>query len=115
MKRPRILIAGIGNIFFGDDAFGVEVARSLLRRTLPPHVQVKDFGIRGKSLTNHGQLQGAHRRSTGSGVADISNIRGRLSVLLSAHALPVRVNHEFAVFFGKRPAQRKRQNLQHCL
>jgi hydrogenase maturation protease len=45
-----ILIAGIGNIFLGDDAFGVEVARSLARRTLPGEVQVKDFGIRGFDL-----------------------------------------------------------------
>jgi hydrogenase maturation protease len=45
-----ILIAGIGNIFLGDDAFGVEVARSLSRRTLPGEVQVKDFGIRGFHL-----------------------------------------------------------------
>jgi hydrogenase maturation protease len=45
-----ILIAGIGNIFLGDDAFGVEVARSLSRRTLPGNVQVKDFGIRGFDL-----------------------------------------------------------------
>jgi len=47
---PTILIAGIGNIFLGDDAFGVEVARSLLARSLPPRVQVKDFGIRGFDL-----------------------------------------------------------------
>jgi hydrogenase maturation protease len=45
-----ILIAGIGNIFLGDDAFGVEVARSLLRRTLPTGVLVRDFGIRGFDL-----------------------------------------------------------------
>jgi hydrogenase maturation protease len=45
-----ILIAGIGNIFLGDDAFGVEVARSLSLRTLPAEVQVKDFGIRGFDL-----------------------------------------------------------------
>jgi hydrogenase maturation protease len=45
-----ILIAGIGNIFLGDDAFGVEVVRSLSRRTLPGEVQVKDFGIRGFDL-----------------------------------------------------------------
>jgi len=45
-----ILIAGIGNIFLGDDAFGVEVARSLSRRTFPSNVQVKDFGIRGFDL-----------------------------------------------------------------
>jgi hydrogenase maturation protease len=51
MKRPRILVAGIGNIFFGDDAFGVEVAQRLLRRELPEEVRVVDFGIRGLDLT----------------------------------------------------------------
>jgi hydrogenase maturation protease len=45
-----ILVAGIGNIFLGDDAFGVEVARSLFKRELPPAVSVKDFGIRGFDL-----------------------------------------------------------------
>jgi hydrogenase maturation protease len=51
MNRPRILIAGIGNIFLGDDAFGVEVAQRLLRRPLPDEVRVVDFGIRGLDLT----------------------------------------------------------------
>ena len=51
MKRPRILVAGIGNIFFGDDAFGVEVAQRLARRPLPEEVRVVDFGIRGLDLT----------------------------------------------------------------
>jgi hydrogenase maturation protease len=46
----RILIAGIGNIFFGDDAFGVEVTSELLKRSLPPQVQVIDFGIRSYDL-----------------------------------------------------------------
>jgi hydrogenase maturation protease len=45
-----ILIAGIGNIFLGDDAFGVEVARRLAERSLPPEVRVVDFGIRGLDL-----------------------------------------------------------------
>ena len=49
--KPRILVAGIGNIFFGDDAFGVEVAQKLLRRTWPEHVRVADYGIRGFDLT----------------------------------------------------------------
>ena len=49
---PRILIAGIGNIFLGDDAFGVEVARRLAAREWPPgsDVRVTDFGIRGYDL-----------------------------------------------------------------
>lgn len=48
---PRILVAGIGNIFLGDDAFGSEVARRLLARPLPPNARVVDFGIRGLDLT----------------------------------------------------------------
>jgi hydrogenase maturation protease len=46
----RILIAGIGNIFFGDDAFGVEVVKELAARELPDTVRVIDFGIRGYDL-----------------------------------------------------------------
>jgi hydrogenase maturation protease len=50
MRPPRTLVAGIGNIFFGDDAFGVEVARRLAERSLPEHVRVHDIGIRGVHL-----------------------------------------------------------------
>ena len=46
----RILVAGIGNIFLGDDGFGVEVANRLASRQLPPEVKVVDFGIRGLDL-----------------------------------------------------------------
>jgi hydrogenase maturation protease len=49
--RPRVLVAGVGNIFLGDDAFGVEVAQRLLRRPLQDGVRVIDFGIRGLDLT----------------------------------------------------------------
>ena len=49
-QAPRILVAGIGNIFLGDDAFGVEVLRSLAGREFPANVTVKDFGIRGYDL-----------------------------------------------------------------
>jgi hydrogenase maturation protease len=51
MSMGGVLIAGIGNIFFGDDAFGVEVARRLAGRPLPERVRVVDFGIRGLDLT----------------------------------------------------------------
>ena len=51
LSAARILIAGIGNIFFGDDAFGSEVARRLAQRPFPDTVRVVDFGIRGLDLT----------------------------------------------------------------
>jgi hydrogenase maturation protease len=50
VSHPRILVAGIGNIFLGDDAFGVEVVRRLAGRTLREGVRVADFGIRGFDL-----------------------------------------------------------------
>jgi hydrogenase maturation protease len=50
VDTKRILIAGIGNIFLGDDAFGVEVATILARRSFPRGVRVADFGIRGFDL-----------------------------------------------------------------
>jgi hydrogenase maturation protease len=49
---PSILVAGIGNIFFGDDAFGVEVVQRLDPSRFPPNVTIKDFGIRGFDLAN---------------------------------------------------------------
>ena len=51
MNQSRILIAGVGNIFLGDDAFGVEVVQRLARRPAPEGVRVVDFGIRGLDLT----------------------------------------------------------------
>jgi hydrogenase maturation protease len=48
--KPRILIAGIGNIFLGDDAFGVEVVRRLSTQEFPDNVKIVDFGIRGYDL-----------------------------------------------------------------
>jgi hydrogenase maturation protease len=48
---PTILIAGIGNIFLGDDAFGCEVVKRLNQRAWPDDVLVVDFGIRGFDLT----------------------------------------------------------------
>ena len=46
----RILIAGIGNIFLGDDAFGCEVVHHLIVRGVPDGVTVADFGIRSYDL-----------------------------------------------------------------
>ena len=44
------LVAGVGNVFFGDDGFGVEVARKLQSEKLPEDVRVADYGIRGVHL-----------------------------------------------------------------
>jgi hydrogenase maturation protease len=44
------LVAGVGNIFLGDDAFGCEVIRLMAGRPVPAGVEVKDFGIRGVHL-----------------------------------------------------------------
>jgi hydrogenase maturation protease len=49
-SSPSILVAGIGNIFLGDDGFGVEVVQRLSRHAWPPGVHVADFGIRGFDL-----------------------------------------------------------------
>ncbi|MFR9674903.1 hydrogenase maturation protease [Streptomyces sp. TR02-1] len=45
-----VLVAGIGNIFLGDDGFGVEVARRLAEWEVPPGVEVQDTGVRGVHL-----------------------------------------------------------------
>ncbi len=46
----RVLVAGVGNVFFNDDGFGVEVVRRLAHRALPPNTVVADYGIRGVHL-----------------------------------------------------------------
>ena len=46
----RVLVAGVGNLFLGDDGFGPEVARRLAGRPLPAGVRVVDYGIRGMHL-----------------------------------------------------------------
>src|SRR6185503_5673279 len=50
VSGPRLLVAGVGNVFFGDDGFGVEVVRRLAGRGLPDGAEVRDFGIRGFDL-----------------------------------------------------------------
>jgi hydrogenase maturation protease len=48
--QQRILIAGVGNIFLGDDGFGVEVIKRLALESMPEWVRVADFGIKGIHL-----------------------------------------------------------------
>jgi hydrogenase maturation protease len=46
----NVLVAGVGNVFLGDDGFGVEVVRRLAERPLPDGVHLADYGIRGMHL-----------------------------------------------------------------
>jgi hydrogenase maturation protease len=48
--RGKLLIAGVGNIFLGDDGFGAEVASRVAAADLPDWVHVVDYGIRGMHL-----------------------------------------------------------------
>lgn len=48
--HAKLLVAGIGNIFLGDDGFGVEVIKRMQGRVFPAEVKVADFGIRGFDL-----------------------------------------------------------------
>lgn len=55
----RTLIAGVGNIFLGDDGFGVEAVRRLGEHPLPEGVEVVDAGVRGIHLA-YQMLDGYH-------------------------------------------------------
>jgi hydrogenase maturation protease len=50
VRGKRVLVAGIGNIFLGDDGFGCAVAQELADAPLPDGVEVRDFGVRGLDL-----------------------------------------------------------------
>ncbi|WP_319434666.1 hydrogenase maturation protease [Mycobacterium sp. RTGN5] len=45
-----MLVAGIGNIFLGDDGFGPEVLRHVAAHPPDERVRVTDYGIRGMHL-----------------------------------------------------------------
>ncbi|MFI6588036.1 hydrogenase maturation protease [Embleya sp. NPDC050493] len=46
----RVLVAGVGNIFLGDDGFGVETVGRIAAHSLPAGAEVVDFGVRGVHL-----------------------------------------------------------------
>lgn len=52
MTAGRVLVVGVGNVLHGDDGFGVEVARRLSERPLPPGVTVAETGIGGIHLVH---------------------------------------------------------------
>lgn len=49
--KGRVLVAGMGNVFRGDDGFGVEVVNRIDPRQLPAGVDIADYGVRGVHLT----------------------------------------------------------------
>ncbi len=49
-SNGKVLVAGVGNIFLGDDAFGVEVVQRFAKRGVPENANVVDFGIRSYDL-----------------------------------------------------------------
>ena len=106
MSTGQILVAGIGNIFLGDDAFGVEVVRELARHGLPDVVHVVDFGIRSYDLAYAMMeeyraviLVDATQRGSPPGTLyviepDLSQLDDLNGELVNAHSLnPVRVLH----------------------
>jgi hydrogenase maturation protease len=46
----RVLVAGIGNVFLGDDGWGPAVIQALRAVAWPHGVEVEDFGVRGVEL-----------------------------------------------------------------
>jgi hydrogenase maturation protease len=76
----RVLIAGIGNIFLGDDAFGVEVVRPLLSQRMPDRVDVVDYGIRGVHLA-YDLLDGRYGALVLVDALPMDELPGTLSVL----------------------------------
>jgi hydrogenase maturation protease len=50
VPAARILVAGIGNVFLGDDGFGPAVVQHIAQRGKPEEIDVMDFGIRGMDL-----------------------------------------------------------------
>jgi hydrogenase maturation protease len=76
----RVLVAGIGNVFLGDDGFGVEVVRRLDPATLPVGVDVTDYGIRGVHLA-YDLLDGRHRTVVIVDAVPLDDPPGTLAVL----------------------------------
>lgn len=110
----RILVAGIGNIFFGDDAFGCEVARVLAQRRLPDAVRVADFGIRSYDLAyalmddyDATILVDASPRGSAPGTVyliepDLNKLDETPDEVVNAHSMnPMRVLHMVRSLGGK--------------
>jgi hydrogenase maturation protease len=76
----RVLVAGIGNVFLGDDGFGVEVVRRIDPAGLPEGVDVADYGIRGVHLA-YDLLDGRHRTLVLVDAVPLDEAPGTLALL----------------------------------
>lgn len=76
---PRIFVVGVGNIFLGDDGFGVEVAARMRRRPIPEGVRVDDYGIRGVHLA-YELLEGSYDLVILVDTLDLGEEPGMISV-----------------------------------
>jgi hydrogenase maturation protease len=79
MMQARIFVVGVGNIFLGDDGFGVEVATRMCRRPIPDGVRVEDFGIRGVHLA-YALLEGSYDLVILVDTLDVGEEPGAISV-----------------------------------
>jgi hydrogenase maturation protease len=98
-KAARILVAGIGNIFLGDDGFGVEVVKRLNPSDFTSDVRIADFGIRGFDLAYALQdgyetviLVDAYPHQQPAGTVsliqpDLSNLDSAEPAVVEAHAM----------------------------
>jgi hydrogenase maturation protease len=80
VSAGRVLVAGIGNVFLGDDVFGVEVVHRLAAGTLPAGVDVVDYGIRGVHLA-YDLLDGRHETVVLVDAVPLDDPPGTLAVL----------------------------------
>jgi hydrogenase maturation protease len=81
----RVLVAGVGNVFLGDDGFGVAVVQTLLAGgvadgALPEQVDVADYGIRGVHLA-YDLLDGRHQALVLVDALPLGEPPGTLAVL----------------------------------
>jgi hydrogenase maturation protease len=109
---PRILVAGIGNIFLGDDGFGPAMARRLAARPWPRGVDVRDFGIRGLDLAyalagyDHAVLVDAVPRGGAPGTLYViePTLEADAAAVPEAHGMdPVKVLHLARALGGTPP------------
>lgn len=93
---PRILIVGVGNVLHGDDGFGVEVARELAARELPPGVTVAETGIGGIHLIH--ELMAGYDALIVIDAVDHGRPPGTVLVItpqiVDVHELPLEQRHD---------------------